>query len=78
LRSKSTYTDAFVKKQRKGDDYEYYNDQLKTGYNWFGKSTYSNFFSNPNPEYMAKKVKIIEKKEDNPNFDHQYCNFGFI
>jgi len=21
---------------------------------------------------MAKKVKIVEKKEDNPNFEHQY------
>ena len=78
LRSKSTYADAYVKKQAKGDDYEYFNDQLKTGYSWLGRTTYSNFYSNPNPEYMAKKVKIVEKKEDNPNFDHQYCKFMLI
>jgi len=27
---------------------------------------------------MAKKVKIIEKKEDNPNFEHQYGTFENI
>jgi hypothetical protein len=78
LRSKSTYADTYIKKEPKSDDYEYYNDQLKTGYNWFGRTTYSNFFSNPNPEYMAKKVKIVEKKEDNPNFDRQYGTSTFI
>jgi hypothetical protein len=75
LRSKSTYAQTYIKKQAKEDDYTYFPDQLKTGYNWFGKTTYSNFYANPNPEYMAKKVKIIEKKEDNPDFQHQYGTF---
>lgn len=73
LRSKSTYANEYVNKKPKEDDYTYYPDQLKTGYNWFGKSTYSDFYNNPNPEYLAKKVKIIENKEENPNYDHQYC-----
>lgn len=32
---------------------------LKTGGNFYGKSTYGNFFENPNPEYHAKKVKLV-------------------
>ena len=72
MRTKSTYAKEFINKSPKKDDYKYFNDQLKTGYNWFGKTTYGSFYNNPNPEYHAKKVKIIEKKEDNPDFDHQY------
>ena len=36
-------------------------DQLKTGSNWLGTTTYNNFYAEPNPEYMAKKVRVIEK-----------------
>jgi hypothetical protein len=36
---------------------------LKTGSNWLGNSTYGGFYAEPNPEYFAKKVKIVEKKE---------------
>jgi hypothetical protein len=78
LRSKSTYANEFVSKSPKKDDYKYYNDQLKTGYNWMGKTTYGSFYNNPNPEYHAKKVKMIEKKEDNPDFGHQYGTFFVI
>ena len=77
LRTKSTYTKEFINKSPKKDDYKYFNDQLKTGYNWFGKTTYGSFYNNPNPEYHAKKVKIIEKKEDNPDFGHQYGKILF-
>jgi hypothetical protein len=72
LRSKSTYAKEFQSKELKKDDYKYINDQLKTGSNWFGKSTYGENFGNPNPEYMAKKAKVVEKKEDNPDFSRQY------
>lgn len=72
MRTKSTYANEFVSKSPKKEDYKYFNDQLKTGYNWMGKTTYGSFYNNPNPEYHAKKVKIIEKKEDNPDFGHQY------
>jgi len=48
------------------------NDQLKTGTNWFGKSTYGDSFATPNPEYMANKIKFMEKKEDNPDYSRQY------
>jgi hypothetical protein len=53
------------------------NDMLKTGGNWYGKSSYGNFFENPNPEYHAKKVKILEKYNENPNFSKQYRTFYF-
>ena len=78
MRTKSTYANEFINKSPKKDDYVYYKDQLKTGYNWMGKTTYGSFYNNPNPEYHAKKVKINEKKEDNPDFKHQYGNFLFI
>lgn len=72
LRSKSTYANTYIKKEPKKDDYTYIPDQLRTGSNWFGKTTYGDFFSNPNPEYFAKKVKVVEKKEDNPDYSRQY------
>ena len=78
LRSKSTYNKEFHNKKPKKDDYTYFPDQLKTGYDWLGKTTYGDFFSNPNPEYMAKKVKVLEKKEDNPDFSRQYGTFCAI
>lgn len=44
MRSKSTYTQSYVKKIPKKDDYKYIDDQLKTGSRWFGKTTYGSFF----------------------------------
>lgn len=75
LRSKSTYAKEFVSKSPEKDDYKYFNDQLKTGYNWFGKTTYGAFFNSPNPEYHAKKAKMVEKRNDNIGFDHMYGKF---
>jgi hypothetical protein len=49
LRSKSTYANNFVKKEPKKDDYTYFPDQLKTGSNWYGKTTYGKFYEQPNP-----------------------------
>jgi len=49
MRSKSTYTQSYIKKTQKKDDYKYIDDQLKTGSRWFGKTTYGSFFENPNP-----------------------------
>lgn len=59
LRSKSTYAKSYMSKSMKKDDYKYFNDQLRTGGNWYGGSSYGKFFDNPNPEYHAKKVKIV-------------------
>ena len=78
LRNKSTYSKEFVAKEPKKDDYSYIPDQLKTGYQWLGKTTYGDFFSDPNPEYFAKKIKVLEKKEDNPDYSRQYCSFIII
>jgi hypothetical protein len=44
LRSKSTYNDTFKNREPKKDDYKYMTDMLKTGGNWYGKTTYGNFF----------------------------------
>ena len=59
MRCKSTYSGAFVDKSLKKDNYKYMADQLKTGTNWLGTTTYGNNFSQPNPEYFAKKVKVV-------------------
>lgn len=59
LRSRSTYAKEFVKKDSFKDDYTYFPDQLRTKSNWFGKTTYENAFNNPNPEYFAKKIKVV-------------------
>jgi hypothetical protein len=59
LKCKSTYSGAFVTKSLKKDNYKYTADQLKTGTNWLGTTTYNNFYGEPNPEYMAKQVKVI-------------------
>jgi len=59
LRNKSTYSKEFIAKDPKKDDYSYIPDQLKTGYQWLGKTTYGDFFANPNPEYFAKKTKVV-------------------
>lgn len=48
------------------------NDNLKPGDLWLGKTTYGNFYKQPNPEDYAKKYKITEKLEDNPDYNHQY------
>jgi hypothetical protein len=56
------YSGEYVKKNSTKDDYKYFQDQLKTGTNWFGRSTYRDTFSQPNPEYFVKKVKVVEKK----------------
>lgn len=75
LRSKTTYSGQYVNKKPKKDDYTYIPDQLKTGSNWYGKTTYNGFFEQPNPEYFAKPVKVVEKKEENPNYSRQYGIF---
>lgn len=49
MRGGSTYSKEFVKKNMKKDDYTYIPDQLKTGSNWYGKTTYGDFYNDPNP-----------------------------
>ena len=72
LRSRSTYSKSFIGEPAKKDDYKYFPDNLKTGSNWYGESTYGNKFREPNPEDYAKKYKIVEKLDDKPNDKHQY------
>jgi hypothetical protein len=61
-----------VKKDPLKDDYTYFPDQLRAKSNWFGRTTYENFFSNPNAEYFAKKVKVVEKLQEKPDYSRQY------
>lgn len=72
LRCKTTYSRSFINRPQKREDYKYVADQLKTGYDWLGSTTYDNFFVQPNPEYHAKKVKIVEKKDEKPGDKMQF------
>lgn len=67
-----------MKKDWKKDDYEYIPDQLRTGSNWYGQTTYGKFYAQPNSDYFAKKVKITEKLEENPDFSRQYGIISLI
>lgn len=75
LRGKSTYSDAYVEKPHQKDDYTYIPDQLRTGTHWFGRTTYGELYSQPGKDYFAKKVKVVEKRKDDPNDESlQYRN----
>lgn len=78
LRSRSTYTNNFLGNPGRNQESGKNPDNLKTGYNWYGATTYGNYFKQPNPEDYAKKYKIIEKREENPDYNHQYGNFYLI
>lgn len=49
-------------------------DNLKTGSNWYGSTTYGNNFRAPNPEDYANKYTVHEKLEKNPDYKRQYGN----
>lgn len=58
MMSRSTYANSFVGKSAPKPITEKIPDNLKTGNMWMGKTTYGNFFQQPNPEDYAKKNKI--------------------
>jgi len=78
MRSKSTYAKEYVHKDVKKDNYTYIPDKIKIGNNWFGKTTYGEFFSNPNPEYFAKKITMTEKPDNTPDYNRQYGTFEIM
>lgn len=49
MRSRSTYSQSFTGNQRKKDEWDRVPDNLKTGSNWFGRTTYESSFQRPNP-----------------------------
>ena len=53
-------------------------DNLKSNNLFLGKSTYGNFFQQPNPEDYAPKVKNVEKLEATPNYNRQYGKHWLI
>jgi hypothetical protein len=58
LRSRSTYSNNFTGNQAKKDERFRIPDNLKTGYNWYGNTTYNNYFKQPNPEDYTHKYKV--------------------
>ena len=63
MMARSTYSNSFRDKPTTKPVKERIPDNLKSTNLWLGKSTYGNFFQQPNPEDYAKKVKNIEKLE---------------
>ena len=49
LRGKSNYTKSFLGEKGKGGWNGGIPDNLKTGSNWFGSTTYGNRYQKPNP-----------------------------
>lgn len=49
FRNKTTYSQEYVKKETKKEDFAYVADQLKTGTLWLGQSTYGSFYNQPDP-----------------------------
>jgi len=43
-----------------------------------GKTTYGNFFQQPNPEDYSKRSKNIDKLENDPKYGHQYGIYYII
>lgn len=76
LSSKTTYSKSFIGEPGKKDDYDGIPDNLKTGYNWFGKTTYGTRFLKPNPENYPAHFRRNEKLEQNPNYKRQYGNYA--
>jgi hypothetical protein len=76
LRGKSTYSQAYVQKPPAKDDYTYIPDQLRTGSQWLGRTTYGELYSQPNSAYFAKKVKVVEERRHNPDDSLQYRNYA--
>lgn len=63
MRARSTYASSFNNTSAPKPVKERINDNLKSTNLWLGKSTYGNFFNQPNPEDYAKKVKNVDKLE---------------
>ena len=78
MRTKSTYNTSFIGEGKPMDERNKIPDNLKTGSNWFGSTTYGNVFQQPNPEDYAKKYKITEKLDEKPDDKHQYGKFILI
>ena len=49
MRASTTYAKSFLNNSPSKPITEKIPDNLKTGSAWFGKSTYGNFFNQPNP-----------------------------
>lgn len=59
MRAKSTYAKSFENRTAPKPITEKIPDNLKTSNLWMGKTTYGNFFNQPNPENYPSKVKNI-------------------
>lgn len=57
--SRTTYSNAFGPRSTSKPKRQKAIDNLKPGDLWLGKTTYNNFYKQPNPEDYAKKYKIV-------------------
>lgn len=78
MRSRSTYTKSFTGQPGKRSEWGKVPDNLRTGSNWYGSTTYGNNFRQPNPEDYAHKYSNIEKYNKDPNYNRQYGKFIVI
>lgn len=75
FRSKSTYSRTFTGQVSSRRGQQKAPDNLRTGSNWFGTTTYGNNFRQPNPEDYSIHLKVAQKLETNPDYSHQFCKY---
>lgn len=78
MKDRSTYAKSFLGAPGKKDDYDGIPDNLKTGYQWLGDTTYGDKYRQPNPEDYPAHMKNIDKLLQNPDFKRQYGNKKLI
>lgn len=74
LLAKTVYSTEYVGRKVSKSDYERQHDNLKTGANWFGASTYNKSFHLPNPEDYPPKAVSVEKYQKKLHYSHQFGN----
>ena len=73
--ARTTYSKSFSQNQQTVKPVkEKMQDTIKVGSVWLGETSYGKNFKQPNPEDFARKVKNVEKLEENPRFGRQYRN----
>lgn len=69
----SIYRKSYVPKLGGPGDLAKWSNHFKNGEPWLGNTTYRNSFKEPNSDDYASRSKILEKREVDPDYSHQYC-----
>lgn len=68
----SIYRRAFVPRNGGPENLARWTNHFKNGEPWLGNTTYRDSFKEPAPDQYSSRVKVLEKRELDPNYSHQY------